>query len=61
MVEEQDLAQGGTFPPLERIRDVSASIATAVATLAQEHGLAREVLPADIGSYVRSLMYDPAY
>jgi malate dehydrogenase (oxaloacetate-decarboxylating)(NADP+) len=61
MVEEQDLAQGGTFPPLDRIRDVSARIAITVANMAREQGFAREALPADLETYIRSLMYDPAY
>jgi malate dehydrogenase (oxaloacetate-decarboxylating)(NADP+) len=60
MVSEADLAQGSTFPPLGRIREISAAIATAVARLARDLGLATESLPADPSEYVRSLMYDPS-
>ncbi|HVL66329.1 MAG TPA: NAD-dependent malic enzyme [Vicinamibacterales bacterium] len=61
MVDERDLRQGCIFPPLERIREISAAIATAVALLAQEQGLATEPLPADVRGYVEALMYQPAY
>lgn len=60
MVEESDLAQGATFPPLPRIREVSAAIAAAVAALARQQGLATVEVPDDVGGYVRSLMYDPS-
>lgn len=61
MVSDADLATGNTFPPLARIREISASIATAVAEVAQARGLAGETLPADVRGHVESLMYDPAY
>ena len=60
MVTGEDLAQGGTFPPLTRIREISAAIATSVARLARDLGLAMESLPPDPGEAVRSLMYEPA-
>ena len=60
MVSEADLAQGSTFPPLARIRDISAAIATAVARLARDLGLATESLPVDPAEHVRSLMYEPS-
>jgi len=60
-VGETDLMLGRVYPPFARIRDVSAKIGTAVASIAWERGLAREERPADIGAHVRSLMYEPVY
>lgn len=60
---ESALSHGCLFPPLTEIRDVSAAIATAVAELAYERGLARK--PAQPGEelerYVREQMYEPEY
>jgi malate dehydrogenase (oxaloacetate-decarboxylating)(NADP+) len=60
-VTEQDLAQGSLYPPLARVRDVSAHIAAAVAEVAYAKGLASRSRPADILTDVRSHMYDPTY
>jgi malate dehydrogenase (oxaloacetate-decarboxylating)(NADP+) len=60
-VSEADLAQGSLYPPLSRVRDVSATIATAVARVAYEHGLAAAPKPADLAAFVRAQMYDPRY
>ncbi len=60
-VSDADLAQGSLYPPLARVRDVSAFIAAAVI----EEGLASELAgidpPADMLAYVRSQMYEPQY
>jgi malate dehydrogenase (oxaloacetate-decarboxylating)(NADP+) len=62
MVSEADLATGCTFPPLERIREISAAIATAVAGVAIARGLATEKLPQEnLRGYIEGLMYQPAY
>jgi len=61
MVSEADLAQGSLYPALSEMRNVSAAIATAVAKVAYDRGLATVAKPADIGAYVRSQMYEPAY
>jgi malate dehydrogenase (oxaloacetate-decarboxylating)(NADP+) len=61
MVTGADLATGCTFPPLERIREISASIATAVARVAMQSGLATEPLPEDPRRVIEGLMYQPAY
>lgn len=61
MTSDDALAQGSILPPLERIRDVSANIATAVATLAWDEGLATRRRPADVAATVRKTMYDPVY
>jgi len=60
-VSEDELAEGRLYPPLARIRDISALIATAVAELAYERGLARRERPADLAGFVRHQMYQPAY
>jgi malate dehydrogenase (oxaloacetate-decarboxylating)(NADP+) len=58
---DSDRASGSIFPPLTRIRDVSARIAAAVAGLAQRDGLSRERLPDDLDAFVRARQYQPAY
>ncbi|MBS0662589.1 MAG: NAD-dependent malic enzyme [Verrucomicrobia bacterium] len=61
MVTEQDLAQGRIYPDLQRIREVSANIATAVARVAFQRGLTDMLCPEDLASRVRSQMYEPTY
>ena len=60
-VSEADLAQGSLYPPLSRVREVSARIATAVAEIVYQRGLAATPRPADLSAYIRSQMYDPHY
>lgn len=61
MVQPEDLAVGRVYPPLTRIREVSLRIATAVATVAHEAGLAGAPRPADIEADIRCRMFDPQY
>jgi malate dehydrogenase (oxaloacetate-decarboxylating)(NADP+) len=56
-----DLEQGRVFPPLTRVREVSANIAAAVAEVAYRRGLATKPKPEDITGYIKSLMYEPEY
>jgi malate dehydrogenase (oxaloacetate-decarboxylating)(NADP+) len=60
-VSEEDLAQGSLYPPLTRIRDVSARIAASVAEVAFRDDLADIDAPADLLGHIRSQMYDPHY
>jgi malate dehydrogenase (oxaloacetate-decarboxylating)(NADP+) len=60
-VSEADLERGLIYPPLTRIRDVSLAVATSVADVAYERGLARKPRPDDLAAHIRSEMYDPAY
>jgi malate dehydrogenase (oxaloacetate-decarboxylating)(NADP+) len=60
-VSEADLAQGSLYPPLNRVREVSAHIATEVAEVAYRSGLAGMERPADLLEYMRSQMYEPRY
>ena len=61
LVTEESLAQGSIYPPLSRIREVSAEIAAAVARLAQEQGLATREVPRDALAFVKAQMYEAVY
>ena len=61
LASEADLEQGRILPPLTRIREVSAVIATAVADVAYKRGFATKPKPEDLPEYIRSLMYEPEY
>ena len=58
---DSDLAQGSLFPPLDRIRAISASIATAVAGVAYQRGLATEPAPQDLYPFIERQMFTPEY
>jgi len=61
MVTQADLDQGSIYPPLKVIRDVSARIAAAVASVAYRNGLARMPQPPDLLEFVKAQMYEPRY
>lgn len=60
-VSEEDLAKGCVYPPLPKIRHVSAVIAVAVARVAYESGLATKPEPEDLLAYMKSQQYEPEY
>ena len=60
-VSTADLEQGRIYPPLTNIRDVSAIIATGVAEVAYNRGLAKKPKPDDLLTYIKSQMYEPKY
>jgi malate dehydrogenase (oxaloacetate-decarboxylating)(NADP+) len=60
-VSEADLKQGSLYPALPRIREVSAQIGAAVASVAYQNGLAKGPPPNDLVGFVQSQMYDPHY
>jgi len=60
-VSEYDLERGCIYPPLSRIREVSAKIAFEVATIAFETGLADREMPGDLMAEIREHMYQPVY
>jgi malate dehydrogenase (oxaloacetate-decarboxylating)(NADP+) len=60
-VTESDLAAGRVCPPLNRIREVSAKIAFAVADLAHQRGLATVPRPSDLAQRIEQLIYQPDY
>jgi malate dehydrogenase (oxaloacetate-decarboxylating)(NADP+) len=60
-VAEADLVQGRLFPPLTRIREVSVSIAMAVAEIAYNEGLRTHPKPEDLFQHIRNQMFHPTY
>jgi len=60
-VTANDLDLGRVYPPLTSIRDVSAAIATAVAEVAYQRGLARRPRPDDLAATIRAEMFEPDY
>jgi malate dehydrogenase (oxaloacetate-decarboxylating)(NADP+) len=61
LVTEADLAKGCVYPDLQRIREVSGHIATAVAEVAFARDLAGIQRPRDVAAHVRRHMYEPKY
>lgn len=61
LVSEYDLERGCIYPPLSRIREVSAKIAYEVAMIAFEKGLADREMPEDLMGEIRAHMYNPIY
>jgi malate dehydrogenase (oxaloacetate-decarboxylating)(NADP+) len=61
MVTKDDLAMGRVYPPLTNIREVSLTIATAVATVAYAEGLARATRPSDLRADIAARMFSPVY
>ena len=60
-VSQEDLDLGRIYPPLTKIRTVSASIAAAVAEVAYAEGLTDQPRPYNILAHVKSMMYQPDY
>jgi malate dehydrogenase (oxaloacetate-decarboxylating)(NADP+) len=60
-VSESDLAAGRVYPSLNRIREVSARIAFAVADLAYRRGLATGPQSPDLAARIDQLVYQPDY
>ncbi|MGZ9075608.1 MAG: oxaloacetate-decarboxylating malate dehydrogenase, partial [Burkholderiaceae bacterium] len=58
---QSDLDQGSLYPPLARIREVSARIGTAVAEVAYQRRLTSRRRPRNVLADVRSQMYEPRY
>jgi malate dehydrogenase (oxaloacetate-decarboxylating)(NADP+) len=61
LVTENDLALGRIYPALNRIREISAEIATAVCEVVYERGLTSKPRPTDIAADVKAHMYEPTY
>jgi len=61
LVEQEDLNMGRIYPALNRIREVSIRIATAVVEEAYNKGLARANRPDDIEADIRSRVFEPSY
>ncbi|NNF51326.1 MAG: NAD-dependent malic enzyme [Gammaproteobacteria bacterium] len=61
LVDEDDIAHGRTYPPFDKIGEVSLDIAVEVAKLAWDNGLAQVDRPVDIREFIRDLRYDATY
>lgn len=61
LVDEDDISHGRTYPPFDKIGEVSLDIATAVARLAWDQELAEAPRPDNIREYIKGLRYDSAY
>ena len=60
-VSEYDLESGCIYPPLSRIRRVSANIAYEVAKIAFKNGLTEREEPEDLMAEIVAYMYQPVY
>jgi malate dehydrogenase (oxaloacetate-decarboxylating)(NADP+) len=60
-VGEEDLAMGRIYPPLPKIRQVSAAIAEATAEVAYKRGFAQEPRPKNLMEHIKAQMYQPDY
>jgi malate dehydrogenase (oxaloacetate-decarboxylating)(NADP+) len=60
-VTPEDLAAGRIFPPVARMREVAAAVATVVARTAYAEDFATRAQPPDIGAHVRAGMYRGEY
>ena len=60
-VSEEDFERGSIYPPLVRIREVSAKIAAAVAEVAFEQDLAGVPRPDDMRTFIQTHIYEPNY
>lgn len=61
LVTPADYNMGRIYPALDRIREVSAAIAVAVAEVAFERGLTKMSRPADLLKQVKAHMYNPSH
>ncbi len=59
LVSESDLANGSLYPPLSEVRELSAEIASAVATYCFDNGIAGTDRPADVRAAVKAAMWSP--
>jgi malate dehydrogenase (oxaloacetate-decarboxylating)(NADP+) len=60
-VTAEDLELGRLYPPLSKIREVSAHIAAEVAAVAWDNGFAHGERPDDILAEIKANMYQPVY
>jgi len=60
-VTPHDLAQGRIYPPLTKIRSISAKIAKAVVEIAYQRGIATKPKPINILHRIKANMYQPDY
>ena len=61
LVSQEQFERGIIFPPLDRIREASLIVATAIVEYFYEAGLATMPKPDDVAEYVRSIAWEPEY
>jgi len=61
LVSQEQFECGIIFPPLDRIREASLIVATAIVEYFYEAGLATMPKPDDVAEYVRSIAWEPEY
>lgn len=61
LVNEGDLKQGALFPPLTKVREISARIAVDVAEVCYKRGLATVPKPKDMVKFIEAQQYQPVY
>ena len=61
LVTPEQFERGLVYPPLDRIRDSSLIVATAIVEFFYEAGLATVPRPDDVAEYVRSVAWKPEY
>ncbi|MDD5303590.1 MAG: NAD-dependent malic enzyme [Elusimicrobia bacterium] len=61
LVTEADLEKGALFPPLTKVREISARIAEDVAEVCYKRGLATVARPKDLRKFIESQQYQPEY
>ena len=61
LVTQGDLDTGMLFPPLTKIREVSAHIAVATMEIAYKRGFAKVAKPKDMLAFAKAAQYQPVY
>ncbi|HEV7731906.1 MAG TPA: NAD-dependent malic enzyme [Candidatus Binatia bacterium] len=60
-VTDDDLASGSLFPPIRRLRTITATVAEAVVAAARDEGVGRVLADAAIPGAVAAAMWEPVY
>jgi malate dehydrogenase (oxaloacetate-decarboxylating)(NADP+) len=60
-VSDEEISKGNIYPPINKIRDISALIAARVMQVGKEEGLTSIELPQNLPEWVQEEMYIPAY
>ena len=60
-VSDADLERGALYPALNRIREISLSVAVSVADSAYRSGVASSTKPRELRNHLAELMYQPNY
>ena len=61
LLTDEEKSKGMVFPPQKAILDVSFNIATRVAAVAFDSGMARVKKPEDVNNWIKSMLYTPEY